>query len=160
MYQWNETSVYTDESGILYECNNGQFVCIPGQVKRVKKGRDYIIVRLNNKEYSYSRIVYEAYFRHTIPEGYCVHLKDGNALNSNPGNLICVSRKELGQLTGHKRSSNKRYVYDHDTGILYSSISSAARQIGYHPMTIARICQGKVKNPEYNLSFYNNFSLT
>jgi hypothetical protein len=72
-----------------------------------------------------------------------VNHKDGNRSNNASSNLEWCTAQENTLHAHDVLKKNTRQVLCVETGVVYPSIRSAARSIGYDNATIQRICAGK-----------------
>lgn len=93
-----------------------------------------------------SRMIAEAWFKDFSSNLSVMHI-DGNRDNNDIANLRLVSKKELGQLTGHMAVAIPiaRYNSNNELVRVYRSVRSAAKEIGVSYQTVLDKVNGKLK---------------
>lgn len=109
-----------------------------------KDGYMQVSLRKEGKDSSYlvHRLVAIAFLPMTNEKNQVNH-KDGNRTNNILENLEWCTPQENTLHSHDVLKKNTRQVMCVETGVIYPSIRSAARSIGYDNATIQRICAGK-----------------
>lgn len=150
---WKSINNFSD-----YEISN------KGRVKSYKQSKTGIIRKLTpNNNSGYLMVIlrkgnkpYNLYVHRLVAEAFIpnpnhlvtVNHIDGNILNNDVSNLEWLSNQDnivqSHQVNNYKyRNSSKRKVRCIETGMIYPSVSEAARQIGGSDVGIGRVCRGE-----------------
>jgi hypothetical protein len=110
---WNKGISYNPEGGKATQFKQGHkphHARKAGEIwTRKEKGKTYKYIKPSNK----SDIIKLHYWiwqqaGRQIPKGHLITFKDGNTLNCNLENLICISRGELCRLNNSRRSKQEK----------------------------------------------------
>lgn len=133
------------------------------QKRRNKKGevnRFTLAIKIGfndgtNKTMSAAKLV-ATYFVHN-PKGYgTTYLKNGNWQDIRASNIIWVSEKQKGELTGYSKKLSKEVILFDDDGKqieVYRSARAAAKDLFVSYQTVLNACHGRQKNPCVNVKF-------
>lgn len=148
--QFRDLNIYVNPLGDVKYIQCGQEYLYRKYVftSRSNKIKQYVIVTRNRRFYV-KRLVWEC-FKGEIPEGYAIIHKVGNT-NDALSNLKLMKTKDY--CTQHSKVSNARFVIDKTHNKVYKGSGDAARQLKIHRTTVQRYCNGKVKEPAYDLSW-------
>ena len=120
--------------------------------KKSRKNSPYQVVKLTkdgkSKEVKVSSVIFETFAGKPLP-GYSIAHRDMVYTNNEYGNLILLSKEELGKLTGasSRRKPVMKLSADYEPIETYSSAREAARENYMSYQTVMDRCNHKVKNP-------------
>lgn len=84
-------------------------ILFDGKLYRLNSATNYYIVHDKEKKGKMlHRAIWERYSGEKIPKGYIIHHIDGNRLNNEFSNLMCVSPKEHSKLHKNGEAASKR----------------------------------------------------
>lgn len=101
-----------------------------------------------NKDVHLAALVIKSFTR-TKPGSFIIRYKDGDKTNCALKNLIVISDKKLGHLTGYKAKSMKVSVkkkYSREEPVIYRSIRQAAKALHVSNQTLSMYLRGKFKS--------------
>lgn len=106
----------------------------------------YPAVFINGKNVHVHRLVWIEHHGN-IPKNCVIHHKDGNKLNWDISNLICISRAD--HIREHRHSYRRKTIkvlaIKDNVKIIFDSIKICAKECGTHPISIQRVFEGKQK---------------
>ena len=151
--QYRDTDYYLSPAGKIIRRYKKGDKPLKGYMhwKRNQHGNSYYVFKCYGSEVVLSRAMWET-FRGEIPSGCLIIHKNGIKTMNNLDNLICVDKKKNGIMTGG-RTRIAQTIVDKDTGKTYQGTRAAGKALHISRQTVSEYCNGRVKNPMFNLSW-------
>ena len=149
--QYRDTDYYLSPDGRIARRYKKGFRPLKGFMhwKRHQHGNDYYVFKAYGSEVILARAMWET-FKGEIPSGHLIVHKNGIKTMNNIDNLMCVNKKNNGAMTGG-RTRMTQTIIDKDTGKVYQGTRAAGRALHISRQTVSEYCNGRVKNPMFNL---------
>jgi hypothetical protein len=75
--------------------------------KRTEKGKDYKFTKTERGIERLSHYVYRMNTGKEVPKNYCIRFKDGDSMNCDFDNLLCISRSENARMNYNREAASK-----------------------------------------------------
>ena len=146
--QYRDLNIYVNPLGdVKYKKGKSEYLYTKSIFLSRKNTLKQDVIYTKNRRYYVKRLVWEC-FNGEIPEGYAVIHKVGNR-NDALSNLKLM--KTADYCRQHSKVSNARFVIDKTHNKVYKGSTEAAKYLGIHRITVQRYCNGKIKEPAYDL---------
>lgn len=145
---------------------------ITGEIRKIYKHKTKVLtpylpkrklnlgyyVHVNYKMLKVSHLVYKTFYG-DIKDGMCIMHKDGCLWNNHKDNLLAVTKKELGKITGKKSKSIRVKKIDSKGKTIetYYSAREAARNNYVSYQTVLDRCNYKVKREFFSMNYTFRF---
>ena len=119
--------------------------------------KNLFVIKINGKPMNCARLVANYHIR-PLTSNDIVYHKNHLEFDNFVRNLKIISKKELGVLTGH--ISKSRRVVEVKNGEIvreWRSTRKAAKELFICYQTVSDYCNGKVKQPIYNLMWEDDY---
>lgn len=151
--RYKDTNIFVSDQGRAKKvCKNGNEYEVGWMEKSPKKTNRQVRVKIGRKDLYLKAMVWET-FKGKIPPDCCLAHKNGAKLDNSIYNLYLTTKRDLGLKTGYKSHSQRVVCLDNRK--IYKSAKDCARDLDCMHMTIINACNGKVKNPLFNVYWYD-----
>jgi len=147
--RYDENYWVSDQGRVKREYKNGRVNYLT-PVPR-SKGDKSLRVKICNRYVSLRRLIWKT-FKGEIPDGYGVVNKNRCHTMNELYNLELLP---INKCVAMNSKSRKKKIVNLDTGVVYPSSREAEKYLHMTHTTIVNYCLGKIKNPVYNLEYFD-----